>query len=108
MGRADEGKRAPSTKDLDSLIHGPARLAIMANLYMLESADFTFLLNLTELTWGNLSTHVRKLEEGGYVLVEKGFEGRKPKTMLSLSPQGRAAFQRYREQMKEFFDELPD
>ena len=79
----------------------------MALLYVLESADFTFLMNQTGMTWGNLSSHMAKLEEAGYLEVEKTFKGRRPHTMLKLTPQGRRAFQDYREKMTQFFDEVP-
>ena len=77
---------------------------ILANLYVLESADFTFLMNQTNLTWGNLSSHLSKLEEAGYVHIEKEFVNKKPHTMISLTEDGRKAFERYRQQMKEFMD----
>ena len=53
--------------DIDKLIHEPARLAVMALLYVVDSADFTFIINQTGLTWGNLSAHLSKLEEAGYL-----------------------------------------
>jgi len=87
-------------------VHEPARLIILANLYVLESADFTFLMNQTNLTWGNLSSHLSKLEEVGYVNIEKEFVAKKPHTMLSLTKDGRRAFEHYRQQMKEFMDGL--
>jgi DNA-binding transcriptional ArsR family regulator len=55
--------------EIDRLVHEPARLAIMALLYVIESADFTFLMNQTGLSWGNLSTHMSKMEEAGYIDV---------------------------------------
>jgi DNA-binding MarR family transcriptional regulator len=94
--------------DLDRLIHEPARLKIIALLYMLESADFTFLMSQTRMTWGNLSSHMVKLEEAGYLEIEKTFKGRRPNTMLKLTDRGRQAFQTYREQMTQFFEEVPD
>lgn len=93
--------------DIDRLVHEPARLAVMAVLYVLESADFTFLMNQTGLTWGNLSAHLSKLEEGGYIQVEKTFKGKRPNTTLQLTPQGRKAFQNYIERMKQVLDDLP-
>ncbi len=93
--------------DLDRLIHEPARLSIMALLYVIESADFTFLMNQTSLTWGNLSTHMSKLEEAGYLEVEKSFKGRRPNTTLRLTSQGRTAFHLYVQKMKAFFQDLP-
>jgi len=94
--------------DLDRLIHEPARLALMALLYVVESANFTFLMNQTNLTWGNLSTHMSKLEEAGYLEVEKSYKGRRPNTTLRLTPQGQKAFQDYARKMKQFFQDLPD
>jgi DNA-binding MarR family transcriptional regulator len=94
--------------DLDRTIHSPARLMIMTNLYVVESAEFIALMNLTGLTWGNLSTHLSKLEEAGYVEMEKGFRGKKPYTMVRLTGNGRAAFKAYKEQMQEVLGELPD
>jgi DNA-binding MarR family transcriptional regulator len=94
--------------DLDRTIHSPARLMIMTNLYVVESAEFIALMNLTGLSWGNLSTHLSKLEEAGYVAMEKGFRGKKPYTMVRLTPQGRAAFKAYKEQLQDVLDELPD
>ena len=94
--------------EIDRLIHEPARLQIVALLYVLESADFVFVTQQTGLTWGNLSAHITKLEEGGYVKVEKGFKGKRPQTMLSLTRQGRKAFQSYRQSMKQMLDDLPE
>ena len=93
--------------DLDRLVHEPARLAVMALLYVVESADFTFLINQTGLTWGNLSTHLSKLEEAGYLAVEKSFRGRRPNTSLRLTAQGRAAFGEYARKMKQVFRDFP-
>jgi DNA-binding MarR family transcriptional regulator len=81
--------------ELNTLIHQPTRLRIMAALVSLdplEKADFVFLRNLLELTDGNLSVHVQKLEEAEYVKVEKVFEERRPKTWIQATTQGREAF----------------
>jgi DNA-binding MarR family transcriptional regulator len=94
--------------DIDRLIHEPARLSIIVTLYVVESADYTFLMNQTGLTWGNLSSHMSKLEEAGYVAVEKSFVGKKPQTMAALTEAGRAAFQTYRRQMEQVFNDLPE
>lgn len=94
--------------DIDRLIHEPARLMILAMLYVVESADFIFLMRQTGLTWGNLSSHMSKLEEAGYIEIEKEFKGKKPHTMLHLTDQGRAAFREYRQRMKQVLDDLPD
>jgi len=66
------------------------------------------MLNQTGLTWGNLSTHMSKLEEAGYLEVEKAYKGRRPNTVLRLTEQGRAAFQAYRRRMKQVLDDIPD
>jgi DNA-binding MarR family transcriptional regulator len=94
--------------DIDKVIHEPARLMIMALLYVVESGDFTFLMRQTGLTWGNLSSHMTKLESAGYINVEKEFKGKRPNTMLSLTEEGRAAFRSYRQTMKAMLDTLPD
>ena len=93
---------------VDRLIHEPARFQVMALLYVLDSADFVFVMGQTGLTWGNLSAHITRLEEGGYLKVEKGFKGKRPQTMLSLTKQGRQAFQSYRQSMQQMLDELPE
>ena len=94
--------------DIDRVVHEPARLMLMASLYVLDSADYTFLMNLTGVTWGNLSAHITKLEESGYIDMEKSFKGKRPNTMLRLTPKGRAAFHEYRRKMKLLLDGLPD
>ena len=107
MVNPDGGADLSDLADIDRLVHEPARLAVMAVLYVLESADFTFLMNQTGLTWGNLSAHLSKLEEGGYIEVEKTFKGKRPNTILQLTPQGRQAFQTYATKMKQVFNDLP-
>jgi len=67
------------------------------------SADFTFLMNQTGLTWGNLSAHMTKLEEAGYIEVTKAFRGKRPNTTLRLTDKGRQAFRQYALQMKHVF-----
>ncbi len=83
---------------LNPIIHQPTRLRIMASLAALTgdvSLEFTTLRDLLELTDGNLGTHLRTLEEAGYIQVQKTFVGRKPCTFISLSEEGRAAFRRH-------------
>jgi DNA-binding MarR family transcriptional regulator len=103
-----EGGSAHPLSGIDPLIHAPARLRLMTQLYVVEAADATFLANETGLTWGNLGSHLRKLEEHGYVAIEKEFRNRKPCTVVSLTPLGRAAFRRYRAAMQSAFATLPD
>jgi DNA-binding MarR family transcriptional regulator len=80
---------------LDDVIHGRVRLGIVAYLASAEVADFTELKALLEVTQGNLSVHLRKLEDAGYVAIDKSFVGRKPLTRVRLTEAGRAAFTAY-------------
>ena len=90
--------------ELNRVIHEPARLTIVAVLSSVKEADFLYLLRETGLTKGNLSTHLIRLEEAGYVEIEKTFRGKIPLTLVRLSPQGRAAFQSYRKSMKDILE----
>ncbi len=94
--------------DIDQVIHAPTRLTVLAHLYVVESADFVFLKNMTGLTWGNLSSHLSRLEDAGYVATEKGFRGKKPHTMIRLTDAGRTAFREYKQKMLQVLDDLPD
>ncbi|GAA4716583.1 transcriptional regulator [Isoptericola chiayiensis] len=84
--------------DLDPVIHAPARLRVVAALAALppdEEITFPKLQKLLEMTAGNLSTHVRRLEDAGYVQVTKTHAGRRPATYLTLTTAGRRAFEDY-------------
>lgn len=94
--------------DIDLLVHAPARLMVMTYLYVVDSIDFVYLRRITGLSWGNLSTHLTKLEEGGYVKLEKTFLDKKPHTMISLTDEGRKAFRDYKDSMQEVLGNLPD
>lgn len=96
-----------TTGEIDRVLHEPARMQITALLYVIESADFTFVMNQTGLTWGNLSAHLSKLEEAGYLEIEKGYRGKRPNTTLRLTDQGRAAFKGYVQKMRTLFEGLP-
>jgi len=96
----------PIPNSIDKLIHEPARLNIMTRLYVVESADFLFMMRQTGLTFGNLSAHMSKLEAAGYIEIIKEFVGKKPHTMLRLTKKGRIAFEEYKKKMKQFFDEM--
>ena len=85
---------------VDRVIHEPARLVIVSLLYALEEADFVFLQRESQLTRGNLSSHLMRLEEAGYVRIEKTFRGKVPLTLCSLSRTGRSAFEAYRRTFK--------
>ncbi len=93
-----------SLVEIDRLIHEPARLMIVAILYAVESADFLYLKRETELTKGNLSSHLSRLEEAGYVAIEKTYKGKIPLTVCTLTEKGRQAFEDYRKQMKFMVD----
>ncbi len=93
-----------SSVEIDKLIHEPARLLIMSQLFVVETADAIFLQRQTGLTWGNLSSHMVKLEEAGYISVEKEIVGRKPRTTLKLTPKGRQAFLDYRKAIKQVLE----
>ncbi len=94
--------------NIDQLIHAPARLMVLTYLYVTESVDYVFLMRLTGLTWGNLATHLNKLEEAGYVEIQKTFNGKKPQSILRLTGQGRAAFKEYKKSLKQVLDDLPE
>jgi len=83
---------------LNEIIHQPVRLRIMAALVTLEpatEAEFTYLRDLLEVSDGNLGAHLRKLEEAGYIAVNKLFVERKPRTFVSATPEGRKVFQEH-------------
>jgi DNA-binding MarR family transcriptional regulator len=98
----------PSVGDINKMIHEPARLLIMAHLYVVESADFLFLMRQTGMTFGNLSSHMSRLESAGYIDIEKEFIGKRPNTKLSLTEIGREAFEGYRKNMRQLFVESPE
>ena len=108
MTGRDQDERSIPFSEIDPLIHAPARLRLMTQLYVVEAADATFLVNETGLTWGNLATHLRKLEDHGYLTIDKEFRNRKPRTVVSLTPPGRAAFRRYRAAIQDALAALPD
>jgi DNA-binding MarR family transcriptional regulator len=93
---------------VDRLIHEPARLSIMTNLYVVESANATYLLQQTGLTWGNLGSHLAKLEEAGYLTMTKGFRGKQPQTTITLTPRGRTALLQYRRHLLGALDPIRD
>jgi len=107
-GAESDNDMVSRVTNLDATIHTPARLAIMAYLYVVDSADYIFLMRLSGLTWGNLATHLGKLEEAGYVAIEKEFRNKKPYSMVQLTSSGREAFRKYKDSLKEILNELPD
>ena len=97
-----------SSPSLDRLIHEPARLHLLTQLYVVEEADFLYLSDRTGLTAGNISSHMSRLEGAGYVTVEKGFAGRRPRTVYALTASGRQALESYRAAMDGLFAGLGD
>jgi DNA-binding MarR family transcriptional regulator len=85
--------------NLDRVIHEPARLLVVALLSSVKEADFLWVQRESELTKGNLSSHLSKLEEAGYIDVQKKFKGKIPLTILRLTPSGRSAFEQYKRAM---------
>ncbi len=94
--------------DLDRLIHEPARLMIVTILASTASADFLFLERETGLTRGNLSTHLSKLQEAGYVDIEKTYKGKLPLTVCRLTTAGQKAFKAYRRQLQQIVRSASD
>lgn len=90
---------------VDRLIHEPARLVLVSNLYVVSEADFVFLSGQTGLTAGNISSHMTRLEKAGYVSIEKTIVGKRPRTTYALTGEGRTAFERYRRQVQGLFGE---
>lgn len=86
--------------NLDRLVHDPARLAILTALSACERADFLFLLRITGLTKGNLSSHLSKLEEAGLVEIEKRFVGKKTQTLARLTDVGQGGLASYWQEME--------
>ncbi len=109
MPNSSDAERSSGLRlEIDRIVHEPARLTILAYLYIVESADFLFLERQTGLTRGNLSSHLAKLETAGYVKIEKEFVEKIPRTLIKLSPEGRQAFRIYKKSMKQVLDDLPD
>ena len=92
--------------DIDRIVHSPPRLMILAYLAAVDSADFIFLMNQVELTRGNLSSHLKTLEEADYVDIQKEFVDKVPRTLIRLTEKGREAIQTYRDQMRTVIDDL--
>lgn len=87
-------------KELNPLLHSQLRLAVMSILMNVEEADFVYLKEKTESTAGNLSVQLDKLSSAGYIVVDKGFVGKKTRTVCRVTEQGRDAFEEYVEALK--------
>jgi DNA-binding MarR family transcriptional regulator len=88
-----------SPVEIDRLVHEPARLVIMATLFVVDEADFVYLAQQTGLTAGNMNSHIARLVDGGYVSVEKTFAANRPRTIYQLTEEGRTSLQNYRQQV---------
>ena len=87
---------------LDPLLHSELRLAVMSVLVGADEADFVYLRQQTGATAGNLSVQLDKLAAAGYISVEKGFQGKKPRTTCRITDTGRAAFTAYVESLRSY------
>jgi DNA-binding transcriptional ArsR family regulator len=92
--------------DVDKLIHEPARIAVLSLLYVVDSADFLFIMNQTGLTQGNLSSHLTKLEDASIIEIIKSFQGKRPHTTIKLTKSGRDRFEKYLFSMKGFLGNI--
>ena len=89
-------------KPLDPLLHSELRLAVMSILLGVESADFVYIRTQTGATSSNLSVQLDKLQQAGYIEIEKGFNGKMPRTTCRITPSGREAFANYVEHLREY------
>ncbi len=91
-------------KDLDPLLHSQLRLSISSILISVESAEFSFLLEQTKATKGNLSVQLNKLKEAGYITIKKSFRNNYPLTTCNITPKGIAAFEKYVEALSDYIN----
>ncbi len=91
-------------KELNPLLHSQLRLAVMSILMNVDEADFVYLKEKTESTAGNLSVQIEKLSAANYISVEKGFQGRKTRTVCRITEEGRKAFEEYVDALKSYFE----
>ena len=91
-------------ESLDPLLHSELRLAVMSILISVEEADFVYLREKTNATAGNLSVQIDKLSEAGYIEVERGFQGKRTRTVCKITPEGVAAFEKYVEALKSYLN----
>lgn len=91
-------------KELNPLLHSQLRLAVISILMNVEEADFVYLSEKTDSTSGNLSVQLDKLSSAGYIAVEKGFVGKKTRTVCKITEQGRKAFEEYVDALKQYIN----
>jgi DNA-binding MarR family transcriptional regulator len=101
-------RRAPPVPRVDSFLHELVRLRLLVLLSALKRADFVYLLRQSGLSRGNLSVQMAKLAQAGFVDIEKSFVGNRPRTVYSLTRQGRAALRAYKADMTALLEGLPD
>lgn len=93
---------------IDDLLHEPARLRLLVLLSVIKRTDFTYLLNLSGMSKGNLSVQMNKLADAKIVRIDKSFQGNRPRTMYELTAAGRKALRVYKKNMKAILAALPD
>jgi DNA-binding MarR family transcriptional regulator len=91
-------------KELNPLLHSELRLGIMSILLSVEEADFVFIREKTGATAGNISVQIEKLSEAGYIEVQKGFVGKRTRTVCNITKKGVDAFEEYVEALKSYLD----
>jgi len=97
--------QVPSLKEVDRLVHEPSRSIILAILNVIPKADFLYLQRETDLTKGNLTIHLSKLEGAGYIQIEKKYLEKRPLTICKITNKGKKAFEAYREQLMQFIND---
>jgi len=105
--KADKTDNNP-LQNINKTIHEPARLNIMSNLYVVESADFIYLMRTTGLTDGNLSAHIKKLSTTGYIKIRKEFKNNRPLTTIFMTDEGKSAFEQYMADMKSILNNITE
>lgn len=91
-------------KELNPLLHSQLRLAVISILMNVEEADFVYLKEKTESTAGNLSVQLDKLSTAGYITVEKGMSGKRPRTTCAITPEGQKAFEEYVDALRSYLN----
>mgnify|MGYP006273317971 FL=1 len=99
-------KHVSAILDIDRLVHEPARLVLLSILYAVESADFNYLSGETDLTKGNLSSHLSRLEDAAYIHVEKTYKGKTPLTIYRITADGGHALETYLSRMGNFLQTI--
>lgn len=99
-------EEASALLDVDRVVHEPTRLVLLSILYAVQSADFTYLANETGLTKGNLSSHLLRLEQANYIVLNKTYRGKIPLTICQITPEGSSAFESYLKTVGQFLETL--